>query len=150
MSVNGVLSEWIVLEQRVPQATLKGPFFFNLYVSDLPELMSETALILQYADDCLLICIIKKSEIALEVLQDHLYKLEEYLFLNKLNLNERKTELVTFSLKNDKRLNDLETVAVGSSMVKKPDQGQYLSVTIDKHHRFQTKVEKVLKIWQSV
>ena len=52
--------------------------------------MSETAHILQYADDCSVFCSDKKSETALEVLQDNLYKLEEYFCLNKLNLMQIK------------------------------------------------------------
>ena len=110
VSVNGVQSEWIELKQGVPQETVIGPLFFNLYVNDLPELMSETAHILQYADDCLLFWSDKKSQTALEVSQDNLCKLEGYYCLNKLNLISNKIEFITFSLKNDKRLNDLETI----------------------------------------
>ena len=47
LSVNGVQSEWIELKQGNPKGTVKGPIFFNLYVNDLPDLMSETAHILQ-------------------------------------------------------------------------------------------------------
>ena len=78
-------------------------------------------------------------------MQDNIYKLEEYFYLNKLNLNGSKTEFITFSLKNDKRLNDSETVTVGSTLVKKSDHCKYLGVTIDKHLGFQTQVKKVLK-----
>ena len=67
-------SEWIELKQGVPQGTVIGPLFSNLYVNDLPELMSETAHILQYADDCSTLCSDKKSDTALEVLPDNLYK----------------------------------------------------------------------------
>ena len=67
-------SEWIELKQGVPQGTVIGPLFSNLYVNDLPELMSETAHILQYADDCLTLCSDKKSDTALEVLPDNLYE----------------------------------------------------------------------------
>ena len=82
VSVNGVLSEWIELKQSVPQGTVVGPLFFNLYVNDLPELICRPAHILQYAEDCLVFCSDKKSEIALEILQDNIYKLEEYFCLN--------------------------------------------------------------------
>ena len=63
----------------------------------------------------------------------------------KRNLNGNKTEFITFSLKNYKRLNDLVTVTVGSTLVKKSDHCKHLGVTIDKHLGFQTQVEKVLK-----
>ena len=126
------------------------PLFFNLYVNDLPELMRDTGHILRYADDCLMFCNEKKSETALEVLQDNLYKLEEYFCLKKLNLNANKTEFITSSLKNDKRLNDLETDIVGSTIVKTSDHCKYLSVTINNHLGFQTQLKKVLKTWQSV
>ena len=143
--MNGALSEWIELKQGVPQGTVVGPLFFNIYVNDLPELISRPAHLIQYADDCLVFCSDKKSEIALEILQDNVYKLEGYFCLNKLNLNRSKTEFITFSLKNDKRLNDSETVTVGSTLVKKSDHCKYLDVTIDKHLGFQTQVNKVLK-----
>ena len=123
---NGVISEWIELKQGVPQGTVMGPLFFNLYVNDLPEFISKPAHILQYADDCLVFYSDKKPEIALEVLQDTIYKLEEYFCLNKLNLDGNETEFITFSLKSDKRLSDLETVTVGSTLVKKSDHCKYL------------------------
>ena len=82
VSVNGVLSEWIGLKQGVPQGTVVGPLFFNLYVNDPPELISIPAHILQNADDCLVFCSDRKSEIAPEILQDNIYKLEEYFCLN--------------------------------------------------------------------
>ena len=92
MSVNGVPTEWIELKQGVPQGTVIVPLIFNRYVNDLPELMSETAHILLYADGCLIFCSDKKSETALEVLKDYSYRLEGYFCLNKLNLNASKTE----------------------------------------------------------
>ena len=100
VSVNGVLSEWIELKQSVPQGTVVGPLSFNLYVNDLPELISRPAHILQYADNCLVFCSDKKSETALEILQDNIYKLEEYFCLNKLNLNGSKTEFITSKMIN--------------------------------------------------
>ena len=44
-----------------------------------------------------------------------------------------------------KIINDLETVTVGSTLVKNSDHCEYLGVTIDKHLGFQTQVKKVLK-----
>ena len=60
-------------------------------------------------------------------------------------MNANKTDFITFFVKNDKRLNDMKTVIVGSTIVKKSDHCKYLGVTIDKHLGFQTQVKKVLK-----
>ena len=57
-------------------------------------------------------------------------------------LNRSKTEFITFSLK---MVNDLETVTVGSTIVKKSGHCNYLGVTIDEHLGFPTQVKKVLK-----
>ena len=47
---------------------------------------------------------------------------------NKLNLNASKARFITFSLKNDERLNDLKTVTVGSTKVKKSGHCKYFGV----------------------
>ena len=100
--------------------------------------------ILQFAVDCLIFCSDKNSETALEVLQDTLYELEEYFCLNKLSLKANKTEFNTFSLKNNKHFYDLETVIVGSTIVKMSDHCKYSGVANDKHLGFQTQVKKVV------
>ena len=80
------------------------------------------------------------SEIAFVVLQGKIFKLEEYFCLNKLNLIGSKTEFIPFSLKNDERLNDLETVTIGSTIVKKSDHCK-LRVTIDEHRDYKHKLK---------
>ena len=83
--------------------------------------------------DCLVFCSGKKSDVGFEVLQNNINKLEEGFCLNELKLNASKTEFVSFFLKNDKRLNDLKTVTVGSTIVKNSDHCKYFAVTIGKH-----------------
>ena len=92
----------------------------------------------------------KKSKTSLEVLQDNLQELEEYFWFNKLDLNANRTEFITFSLENDKRLNDVETATLDSTIVRKSDHCKYLGDPNDKHLGFQTQVEKMQKVWQSV
>ena len=65
-------------------------------------------------------------------------------------MNGSQTEFITYFHKNSKQPNDLETVTVGSTIVRKSDHGKYLGVTFDNHVGLQTLVKKVSKIWQSV
>ena len=53
-----------------------------------------------------------------------------------------KIEFITFSLKNDKRLNVLETVTVDPTIVEESDHCKHLGVTIGKHLGFQTQVRR--------
>ena len=48
-------SDWLKLEQGVPQGTVLGPLLFNLYVNDMIEILDKTCTLEQYADDTTLL-----------------------------------------------------------------------------------------------
>ena len=77
---------------------------FKSYVNDRSNQIRENVCIIQHADDCLLSCSDSKSEIALNRLQENNVDLEYYFFPDPLDLNDSKTELITLSRENDKRL----------------------------------------------
>ena len=85
---------------------------------------------IQYADDFLVYCSDIESETALNRSQDVIVKLEHFFFFNRLNLNDSKTEIIAVSRKTDKRLQNSETVVVGSSRLEKLNQCNYLSVQL--------------------
>ena len=145
VTVNGMFSDWIELQQGVPQGTMLRPLLFNLYVKGLSNQFNENAHIIQSADGCLLYGSDSELEIALNRLQENGVKLQKYFAFNRLNLNDSQTEIDTFSRKNEKRLQNSETVVVGSSRLEKSNQCKYLGLTIDKHLDLQTETKKVLK-----
>ena len=53
--VNGCFSNVIEIKQGVPQATVLGPLFLNIYVNDLNKQLDNTCKMIQYADDSWLI-----------------------------------------------------------------------------------------------
>ena len=122
-----------------------GPLPFNLNVSYRSNQVNENAQIIQYADDCLLYYSDSESEIALNRLGENLVKLKYYFYFNRLNLNKSKTKFLTFCRKTDKRLQNWETIVVGSCRIQKPNQCKYVNVTIDKHLGFQTAAKKLSK-----
>ena len=67
--VNNTKSDWITLEQGVPQGTVPGPLLFNLYISDLNKQIDKACKIVQYADDILLFCEKNDPQKALKALE---------------------------------------------------------------------------------
>ena len=122
-----------------------GNLLFNSNINDFSHQTSEDAHIKHYADDSLLYCSASESEIVLNRLQENTVKLENYFSFNFLNLNDSKAELIPFSPKTDKLLQNSETVVIGSSRIEKSKQCKYLGVAIVKHIDFQTKTKNHLK-----
>ena len=61
------MSNLIELKQGVPQRTVAGPLLFNLNINDLPEQVIETVKLLKYANDFLLFCSHRVSDIVLKI-----------------------------------------------------------------------------------
>ena len=49
--VKGEASDWLIVTSGVPQGSLLGPFFFIVYINDLPGAISTDSSITLYADD---------------------------------------------------------------------------------------------------
>ena len=50
--VDGKCSSWLNIPSGVPQGSTLGPLFFIIFISDLPEVVSQERSVALYADDC--------------------------------------------------------------------------------------------------
>ena len=85
----------------VPQGSVLGPLLFLIYINDMPNILKYSTPII-FADDTNLIFSSKSFDILQTNIQDDLYNLTHWLFSNKLTLNEKKTKVMLYNIRNSK------------------------------------------------
>ena len=84
------------IRSRVPQGSVLGPMLYLLYTADLP--INENVIISTFADDTAILMSHKNTHAASRELQNHLYKIEEWLKNWRIKVNESKSTHITFTL----------------------------------------------------
>ena len=97
--VNNAESDWIALEQGVPQGTVPGPLILNMYISGLIKQIDKECKMVQYADDALLFCENNDPQKALKALEANCSLLSNYSLKHSLQLNAKKSRTHRFQQK---------------------------------------------------
>jgi hypothetical protein len=113
LKYDDVYSDWSNIDTGVPQGSVLGPLLFIIYINDIKN-VSKLLYEILFADDTSLICNISsfcnqppKTQLEWETLATkinvELEKINEWLMLNKLSLNTKKTKFMVFRHKTNKR-----------------------------------------------
>ena len=89
--VNGKLSELRTLITGIPQGSILGPLLFLVYINDLPNCLKNADCDM-FADDTQLGTATKDVKTTIEILNDDLANISDWMAANKLSLNKSKTE----------------------------------------------------------
>ena len=130
------LSELTSLTTGVPQGSILGPLFFLLYINDIGH-VSDILHPISYADDttlyttvdCLKIESIKCKTHINDIINNELTKMSDWLKVNKLSLNAKKTKFMFFHHQNKKppKLN----VMIDNDPIELVNNFNFLGIIID-------------------
>ncbi|GBP89069.1 Probable RNA-directed DNA polymerase from transposon BS [Eumeta japonica] len=97
VDINGERSSGFIVNMGVPQGSILGPFLFLVYRNDLPHLVKNGHGIVLFAYDTSLLLKIDRHQPAFDEVNSTISEIVEWISINNLLLNERKTKLVKFS-----------------------------------------------------
>lgn len=95
--VGGYKSNYVTIPSGVPQGSLLGPLLYNSYLYDVYTCIKHSRF-LMYADDTKLYTDITNIQDASK-LQNDLYNLEEYYQRNRITVNAKKCNIISFGRK---------------------------------------------------
>ena len=93
--VNGVESNFLLVNSGVPQGSILGPFLFLVYINDFEKATNYFSLRL-FADDTSLTATGKDLDVLLQRINSELPAIYEWLCSNRLTLNLSKTKYLVF------------------------------------------------------
>ena len=131
VSINGKDSEVRDITCGVPQGSSLGPLLFLIYINDFRFCLDQTESG-HFADDTYLLYASKKMKTIEVVINTELKLVSNWLKLNRLSLNETKTELIFFRSK--RRILDRNVIIkLNGKKLRPVNHVKYLGIYIDRN-----------------
>lgn len=93
---NGAFSQFMIMEKGVPQGSCLGPLLFSIFINDLPQMCSDSQILL-YADDTVIYSSKRDINSIQSSLQLYFNTIQKWFSDNGLILNKSKSYSMLFS-----------------------------------------------------
>ena len=145
--MEGLKSSDVPLICGVPQGSVLGPDLFTDYSSPVASLIRSFNISVHcYADDTQLYCPFKPGKNELEVrdrLERCIEALRTWMHINKLKLNDSKTEFMIFGTKDSIKKSITKSIKIGDSNIKAVESVRNIGAMFDSEMKMDVQVRHV-------
>ena len=138
VSYDGFESTKRVIKCGVPQGSILGPLLFLIYINDL-ALVSDKLFALLFADDSNMFLTGQNPDSLIDSMNTELEKVIDWLNVNKLSLNLKKTHFIIFRRRKE-RILLTNVLKINDIVIEMTENTKFLGVLIDQHLNFQSHI----------
>ena len=140
---NQTKSKEMTIKTGVPQGPILGPILFLLYINDIEHCSKLLSFIL-FADDTNIFYSNSCLKSLNKVIQEEVNKVAEWLNVNKLSLNIKKTKYIIFRSTNKKLKHDVK-VSINNINIEHVKSTTFLGIIIDECLTWNNHISEVAK-----
>ena len=121
------------------QGSKSGPFWYNLFVNDLPKIT--TLLSVLFADDANFLCANKNPELLCKQVNEEMAKIIDYFNSNGLSVSIEKTTYMIFTPKNKKQIK--MDIKIGNVSLSESEEITFLGISFNNKLNFSSHFKKI-------